>query len=269
METQPAPRSGVAVASLILGISSIAFAGFGLITGIIALIVAHRAQKKEPHARSFWMAGRITAIIGIILNVIGTAIVIVFFFFLAGATPWSSTVKAYEAQVAEQKEFTGRTMSIGNIDLTITDIVRNYQPTTEEKTERPSAYLNPLIDKEDWTPKMKASVLTEETEEYVLITGVAKDNNKPPVALHDSSIQAALLNGYPYAFTSGAYGLWSPQPRDRQSRSPENFRAVYRIEKGSTAIVFSYHTAIYRSVSPIVGTEGARSTKLIYTLPLQ
>jgi hypothetical protein len=51
---------------MISGISSIvlSFVFFGFLPGVAAVVMGHMAQKKQPHARPYWLTGLITGYIG-------------------------------------------------------------------------------------------------------------------------------------------------------------------------------------------------------------
>jgi len=60
------PSQGLSIASMISGISSIvlSFVFFGFLPGVAAIVMGHMAQKKQPHARPYWLTGLITGYIG-------------------------------------------------------------------------------------------------------------------------------------------------------------------------------------------------------------
>jgi len=61
----PQPSRGLAIAAMVLGIAGILTAGWGPLVGIAAVVFGHIAQRRQPHARPFWITGLITGYIGI------------------------------------------------------------------------------------------------------------------------------------------------------------------------------------------------------------
>ncbi|MDQ1544544.1 MAG: hypothetical protein QOK08_2182 [Actinomycetota bacterium] len=92
----PAQPSGLAIASMILGIVGVLFSffyGFGLFPAIAAIITGHIARKKQPHARGFWLAGLITGYVGLglcLLVIIG----IVALFAFIGTTNFNGSTSS-------------------------------------------------------------------------------------------------------------------------------------------------------------------------------
>lgn len=78
-----APPQGLSITSMILGISGLVLLFFwiGLLPSIAAVITGHLAQRSQPHARGFWLAGLITGYVGVGLAVLGLVIFIAFFVF--------------------------------------------------------------------------------------------------------------------------------------------------------------------------------------------
>lgn len=69
---EPIPPMGLAIASMVTGITGVllSIAGFGLLPAIAAVVTGHLAQKRQPHARPFWLTGIITGYVGLGLSVI-------------------------------------------------------------------------------------------------------------------------------------------------------------------------------------------------------
>lgn len=69
---EPIRPMGLAIASMVTGITGVllAIAGFGLLPAIAAVVTGHLAQRREPHARPFWLTGIITGYVGLGLSVI-------------------------------------------------------------------------------------------------------------------------------------------------------------------------------------------------------
>jgi hypothetical protein len=63
----PRPGSGKATAALVLGITSIVFMGFGLILGIIGLVMATSARK-DGFVGGTATAGLVLSIVGVVFS---------------------------------------------------------------------------------------------------------------------------------------------------------------------------------------------------------
>jgi hypothetical protein len=75
----PQPPKGLAIASMVLGIAGVFFSlwyGLGLFPSIAAIITGHMAQKRQPHAKGFWIAGLVTGYVGLLLSLIGVGLLI-------------------------------------------------------------------------------------------------------------------------------------------------------------------------------------------------
>ena len=89
---QAGPPSGLAIASMVLGLTGLFF---GLLS-IGAIITGHMAQRSQPDARAFWLTGLITGYIGLGLGLLIALIYlgyVVFFILALGAT--SSGLSTY------------------------------------------------------------------------------------------------------------------------------------------------------------------------------
>ena len=76
---QPQPPRGLSITSMVLGIVGVFFSlfyGLGLFPSIAALITSLLARTRQPQGRGFWMAGLITGIVGIVLSLIGVALLV-------------------------------------------------------------------------------------------------------------------------------------------------------------------------------------------------
>ena len=103
----PAKPSGLAIASMILGICSIVFcAGVitGLICAILAIVFASKAAKQAPGgdlgpSRGFIKAGKICGIIGLVLSILFIVIwvlyVILFIYLFQELTPYLQDLTPY------------------------------------------------------------------------------------------------------------------------------------------------------------------------------
>jgi Domain of unknown function (DUF4190) len=76
----PQPPKGLSIASMVLGIAGVVLGiwyGIGLFPSIAAIITGHMAQKRQPHARGFWIAGLITGYVGLLFSLIGVALLVI------------------------------------------------------------------------------------------------------------------------------------------------------------------------------------------------
>ncbi|MDQ1561736.1 MAG: hypothetical protein QOE85_1077 [Actinomycetota bacterium] len=92
----PAQPSGLAIASMILGIVGVLFSffyGFGLFPAIAAIITGHIARKKQPHAHGFWLAGLITGYIALGLSLLAIIGIIALFAFI-GTTNFNGSTSS-------------------------------------------------------------------------------------------------------------------------------------------------------------------------------
>jgi hypothetical protein len=93
-----APPSGIAIASMILGIVGVLFSfgyGLGLFPAIAAIITGHIARKKQPHARGFWLAGLITGYVGLGLCLLVIIGIVALFAFIGTTTFNGSTSSGF------------------------------------------------------------------------------------------------------------------------------------------------------------------------------
>jgi Domain of unknown function (DUF4190) len=85
----PQPPKGLAIASMVLGIAGVFFSlwyGLGLFPSIAAIITGHMAQKRQPHAKGFWIAGLVTGYVGLLLSLIGVGLLVVVIVVATNAT---------------------------------------------------------------------------------------------------------------------------------------------------------------------------------------
>ena len=80
------PPQGLSITSMILGIGGIllSFVGFGFLPSLAAVITGHLAQKRQPHAKAFWLTGIITGYVGLGIAII-TGIVVIAIFAIAAS----------------------------------------------------------------------------------------------------------------------------------------------------------------------------------------
>jgi len=272
--TQPTPSGhGYATTSLIFGILSLLFAiipYFGLSLGVIALIFAVIAKRKQTRAT----AGLITGIIGIVLGIIGTLFVT---WLITGSNLFDTTRSdAVQAQLSEKKDFSSQeTVHIGAIDLKITKVNLQYAPTAEELKKTAPRYIKPesstVFGKKQTSSSALASnaeyydsKLTDDNDTYVLVEGELTKNGKESVG-SPSDLSQLELNYYaPYH-----YAITYPNDQELYSSTePTTLRYVFRIKKDSPSLTLYYRTTVYLESSPIVGTEGAPYENLVYTIKI-
>ena len=63
--------------------------GIGLLPGIAAVVTGHMSQKRQPHAKGFWLTGLITGYIAILFSLLIGGFWIVAFA-LSASDPYSS-----------------------------------------------------------------------------------------------------------------------------------------------------------------------------------
>lgn len=69
---EPVPPMGLSIASMVTGIAGALFSlgGLGLLPAIAAVITGHMAQKRQPHAKPFWLTGIISGYVGLALSLV-------------------------------------------------------------------------------------------------------------------------------------------------------------------------------------------------------
>jgi hypothetical protein len=75
----PQPPKGLSIASMVTGIVGVFFSlayGLGLFPSIAAIITGHMAQKRQPNAKGFWIAGLVTGYVGLVLSLVGVGLLI-------------------------------------------------------------------------------------------------------------------------------------------------------------------------------------------------
>ncbi|MCW4385277.1 DUF4190 domain-containing protein [Salinibacterium sp. SYSU T00001] len=68
----PELPKGLSITSMVTGIVGVVlgFAGWGFLPAVAGVVFGHIAQRKEPHAKGFWLTGIITGYAGLALNII-------------------------------------------------------------------------------------------------------------------------------------------------------------------------------------------------------
>jgi hypothetical protein len=85
----PQPPKGLAIASMVTGIVGVFFSlfyGLGLFPSIAGIITGHLAQKRQPYAKGFWIAGLVTGYVGLLLSLIGVALLVLVIVVAVNAT---------------------------------------------------------------------------------------------------------------------------------------------------------------------------------------
>ncbi|MFM9876894.1 MAG: DUF4190 domain-containing protein [Rhodoglobus sp.] len=82
------PAQGLSLTSMILGIAGVvlSFFAFGFLPALAAVITGHLAQRRQPHAKPFWLTGIITGYVGLAISVATFVIFIAFVIFAATTT---------------------------------------------------------------------------------------------------------------------------------------------------------------------------------------
>ena len=82
------PPQGLSLTSMILGIAGVvlSFFAFGFLPALAAVITGHLAQRRQPHAKPFWLTGIITGYVGLAISVVAVVIFIAFVIFAATTT---------------------------------------------------------------------------------------------------------------------------------------------------------------------------------------
>ena len=82
------PAQGLSLTSMILGIAGVvlSFFAFGFLPALAAVITGHLAQRRQPHAKPFWLTGIITGYVGLAISVVAFVIFIAFVIFAATTT---------------------------------------------------------------------------------------------------------------------------------------------------------------------------------------
>jgi hypothetical protein len=249
--SQPVRKSTATVA-LVLGLVGIFIPYVGVILGILAIIFGIIALRNKTTSVA-------PAIIGIVAGAVAilvTVLVITLLSLFSGHSPFASSDRdrAVTAQINEQKDFTlGETAKIGPIDFTVTKVTPNYQPTADETDS--GATPNEIIpDSSLSTYSNVGSSIDEADAEYVVVDATQTDNGKLSLGDYDKQTQSMTLNNV--------------MPIDYSSKGG-TLRYVYRIRKTNDSLVMRYDVTIWKSISPIVGTEGAPRQDLTYTIKLK
>ena len=91
LEGAPAPTPNLSIISMIVGILGllIGFVGGGLLFSVGGVVLGHLGQRRERHARGFWITGLITGYVGILVNLVVIVIWIVLLAALASTGNWN------------------------------------------------------------------------------------------------------------------------------------------------------------------------------------
>lgn len=87
----PALPKGLSITAMVTGIAGVllGFVGWGFLPALAGVIFGHIAQRREPHAKPFWLTGIITGYVGLGLSLlIGLLIAAAIFLplFIVGTT---------------------------------------------------------------------------------------------------------------------------------------------------------------------------------------
>lgn len=270
------PKQRLTKAAFVIGLTGLVFVWVpfvGIVLGLIALILALIARKKTPKSAQppsrTGLTLSIIALVGGVVLLLGYALIYLLGVAIFGPTAESAPAReAGQAQIAEKKDFSvGEVAHIGDKDVAITNVVRNYEPTAIEFNKYPQDhfsddYRDELRKQDKYSDEYYNSELTDDNDEYVLVEGTVQSNGKTP-AIEDVSDDIEL-NHYPlYYYTGDGFLAGS-----RTESTKGTFRAVFRIKKDSSHLVLYYREGIFTSTSRIFGSEGAPRADLSYTIQL-
>jgi len=73
------PPQGLSIASMVCGIAGLFLTmfGFGFLPALAAVITGHIAQRSQPLAKPFWLTGIITGYVGLAINLVIGAVVVI------------------------------------------------------------------------------------------------------------------------------------------------------------------------------------------------
>jgi hypothetical protein len=268
--TNPLPHPSektLPLAAMILGIISIVVPFIGIVTAILAIIFAIVSFRRKTTYKGFAITAIITAVLGIIYSIIAIALISFLMSHSQGFNPLFPTggtrTALVQAQSEAQKNFTiGETAKIGEMNVDIKTVERNYVPSAEEmriiNLNTPPTENGPVSN-----IYTSGTTIADDEAEYVYVAGSAYLNGADSLGdngdlstMQLNNVSASLFNGVNDRY----YHLASKEP------TPISF--VYRIRKDSTSLTMRYVATVYTSVSPLVGTEGAPTKTFTYTITL-
>lgn len=261
--SRPPVYVGTASAALVLGIVGIIVPGIGFILGILAIIFGSIALRRKTSRKASAIVGTVLGGIAIIWSVL----VMSLFVFFAGHQLFGPSERdnAVTAQINEKKSFAvGETAKMGPIDVTITSVERHYTPTAEEVTLAKGN--NPKEVVPGGSEYNYGTVLDESEVEYVRVAGTVRLNGSPFLGDNDLELASMHLNNVlSYAYSGGldGYKYETTFPKDAAP-----FTDIFRIRKGSKTLTLTRYVYIWKTIYPIVGTEGAPQASLTYTMAL-
>lgn len=91
-QSGPALPKGLSITAMITGIVGVVLGtfGWGFLPAVAGVIFGHIGQRREPHAKPFWLTGIITGYVGIALNLLWMLFWAVIFFVAISETSSSS-----------------------------------------------------------------------------------------------------------------------------------------------------------------------------------
>jgi hypothetical protein len=270
MEQTPAPflrprvHTGLATASLITAIVGLFIPFAGIVMGIVAIILGAIALHHKT-------SSTVPAIIGIVIGafaIVFGAIIIVLISLFTGGIPTVASARdtAVTAQINEQKDFTLHdTIRMGPIDVKIADVQRNYTPTADEVASTKGVKPAEIVSADSTYPQ--TTTLNENEVEYVKVEGTVQVNGRTYLGDDDLELANTTLNNVlPYTYVGGLDGYRNSTTAPTTAAP---FTYVFRIRKGSDALVMQRSVSIWKKISAIVGTEGMPRAQLVYTISLQ
>jgi|GEM_PF-4888774 len=261
-------QSGIATVALVLGIVSIFMPFLGIILGILAIIFGSIALHRKTTHRGPAITGIITGAVGFLGN-IGLIMIITF---VAGGNfslPASDRDTAVAAQISEKKDFTSdQTVTMGPIDINITNVQRDYVPTPEQVAALKGNNPNEIVPGDSRYKRGAGVEIPEDDAEYVLVQGTVQENGSPYLGDYDLRLDddVFLNNVAPYDFASDLGGT---RNNPAAPTAPTDFSYVFRIRKTTGPLVLTREVSIWKKISWIVGTEGMPRADLVYTITLK
>jgi hypothetical protein len=251
-------HAGIATAALVIGLVALLAPLADIVLGIVAVILGIVALRLHSTRMKSAIAGIITGGFAIFIGImIALTVSLVF-----KTSPRDVDVTN---QINQQKDFKiGETAKIGPMDVIITQVDRNYVPTAAETLEMNKGI--PPREGGTMTDITDQSVTLDESDvEYVRVEGTAKLNGDPSLGDNDTDLASFELNNVlPFLFSDKL----DPSYFVLDTKTPTDISYVYRIRKDSSKLTLSYDVLIYTRILAIVGTEGAPTKSLTYTITL-
>jgi len=265
--SRPPVHSGIATAARVRGIGGIFMPLVGALLGVLAIVFGIIALMKKTSRHGAAIAGIIAGSFAILVTV--------FLIVLVQLIPWGSFSlfpssgrdALVAAQTNEKKDFKiGETAKIGPMDVKITKVSRGYSPTAAD-LEVMKLMKAPYEVAMSGNRSDPGVPLAEEETEYVFVEGTARLNGSPALGDDDTNVSKFKLNNVGmYIYNGNTKGSSRRVSVQSETAYPVTF--MFRIRKDNPTLTLTYVDTIWKSISPIVGTEGAPRAALKYTIDL-